>query len=77
MDETDPALHPYSLQVVPHFRIAGSFQWTIRKHGKVLQRSDRPHPSEDKARRDGLAVIERLLQGDEGFVTGSGSRTRH
>ena len=38
------------------------FQWSIRKHGKLHQRSDRKHPTEAKARSHGEAEIERLIR---------------
>jgi hypothetical protein len=67
-DNTDNT-HPYSLEVQPIPGSEGQFQWTIRKHGKMLQRSDRNHPSEAKARAHGREVIEKLLHGgdDRGF----------
>ena len=55
--------YPYSLEVFPTERPAGHFQWTIRKRGKLLQRSDRAQPSEDKAREKGQAELERLVFG--------------
>ena len=57
-DRTDT--HPYTLEVglSPSGK---SFQWAIRKHGKVFQRSDRQTPTEAKAKEDGMATIERLL----------------
>lgn len=54
---------PYSLEVVPHPHSAGSWQCTIRHHGKVFQRSDCKHPSEVKARQDGQETIEKLKHG--------------
>ena len=65
-DNTDD-LHPYSLEVQPHPRKQGEWQFTIRLHDKLLQRSDRRFDSEAKARRDGLEVIERRKHGaDDG-----------
>ena len=55
--------HPYSLEVSPCAKPTGHFQWAIRKHGKLLQRSDRPQPTEDKARANGQAELERLFSG--------------
>jgi hypothetical protein len=54
---------PYTLDVSPCVKPAGHFQWTIRERGKLIQRSDRPHPSEDKARANGQAELDRLLLG--------------
>ncbi|WP_336492291.1 hypothetical protein [Methylobacterium nigriterrae] len=56
-------LHPYSLDVQPIPSKPGRWQWAIRKHGRMLQRSDRSHPSETEATRDGLKTVERLLAG--------------
>ncbi len=51
--------HPYTLDVseLPD----GRFQWAIRERGKLLQRADRPQPSERAARENGLKAIEGLL----------------
>jgi len=56
--------YPYSLEVSPCEKPAGHFQWAIRQHGKLIQRSDRPHPTEDKARAKGQAELERLYFGN-------------
>lgn len=58
---TETTTYPYTLDVMPCEKPAGHFQWTLRRHGKLIQRSDRPHQSEKKARENGLAEIERLL----------------
>ncbi|KAB1071546.1 hypothetical protein F6X51_19525 [Methylobacterium planeticum] len=63
MTETDPRLHPYSLEILLPKADGGSYQWAIRKNGKLAQRSDRSLHSEDKARENGLAQIEKLLSG--------------
>lgn len=55
--ETDT--YPYTLEVIPSPRLAGHFDWAIRKHGKLVQRSDRSQTSEAAARKSGLAEIER------------------
>jgi hypothetical protein len=34
----------------------------IRKHGKLLERSDRLHPSERAARENGEAALDRLIR---------------
>jgi hypothetical protein len=54
----------YSLEVTPCAKPAGHFQWAIRERGKLLQRSDRPQPTEDKARSKGQAELERLYFGN-------------
>ncbi|WP_375456712.1 hypothetical protein [uncultured Methylobacterium sp.] len=62
MTETQTDTYPFSLDVRPVGDAAGPFQWTIRKHGKLHQRSDRKHPTEAKARSHGEAEIERLIR---------------
>jgi hypothetical protein len=51
---------PYALDVLPCDTPAGHFRWTIRKHGKLLQRSDRSHFSEQAALKNGRAELERV-----------------
>lgn len=66
---TEPAIstYPYTLEVEPNPRAKESWQWAIRKHGKLIQRSDRALVSEAKARAQGSETIEKLLHGgDEG-----------
>lgn len=63
MSDTDTTTYPYTLNVQPLEKPAGYYQWSIRRNGKLHQRSDRTHPSEAKAREHGLAEIERLLSG--------------
>lgn len=53
--------HPYALDVGPARDSVTFFQWTIRKHGRVFQRSDRTYPSEAEALKRGTQTIERLL----------------
>ena len=55
--------HPYTLEILPPKAEGGSFQWAIRKHGKLAQRSDRSLHSEGKAHENGMAQIEKLLSG--------------
>ena len=50
--------HPYVLGVQPASK-PGTFQWAIRKHGKLAQRSDKTFRSEDDARKDGEKAVER------------------
>jgi hypothetical protein len=50
--------HPYALDVQPGPK-AGTFQWALRKSGKLLERSDRAFESEEKARKDGEKAVER------------------
>jgi hypothetical protein len=61
MTDSMPNMHPYELEVAPHLNSATRWHWTIRRSGKIYQRADRRHPSEAKAREDGLMVIEKLL----------------
>lgn len=63
MSTDRPDTHPYSLEVTPPAQPGGSYQWAIRRSGKLLQRSDRRHASEAKAREHGEAELERLLRG--------------
>ena len=51
--------YPYTLEVSPSERTPGAFEWTIRRHGKLIQRSDRLQRSEEAARRDGEKALER------------------
>lgn len=53
------SMHPYSLDVKASDRTAGAFEWSIRRNGKLIQRSDRIQRSEDSARKDGEKAIER------------------
>ena len=57
--------HPYTLEVMPSKTKPGQFEWTIRLNGKLLQRSDRMHGSEEAARKSGMAEVERKLQGGD------------
>lgn len=55
--------HPYTLEILPPKADGGSYQWAIRKHGKLAQRSDRSLHSEAKAREHGMAQVDKLLAG--------------
>ena len=57
-----PDTRPYSLEIRPPAAPGGSFKWTIRKDGKLFQRSDRHHPTEEKARAHAEGEIEKLLR---------------
>jgi hypothetical protein len=60
--------HPYTLEIQPGLS-AGTFQWIIRRSGKLIQRSDRVQRTESSARTDGEKAIERLFsdaQSDRG-----------
>ena len=60
----DTVTDPYTLTISPSERLAGHFDWTIRRDGKLVERSDRPHPSERSARESGQASLERQLRDD-------------
>jgi len=62
---TDPnPTYPFTLEVLPCEKPAGHFAWVIRKHGKLLERSDRPHHSERSARERGEAALDRQIRGE-------------
>jgi hypothetical protein len=52
----------YTVDVLPAHR-PGHYQWAIRRQGKLVQRADRFHTSEEAARRHGLEEIERKIHG--------------
>ncbi|ACA16038.1 conserved hypothetical protein [Methylobacterium sp. 4-46] len=56
---TNNSLHPFAIEVSPLTTPKGHFGWAIRKHGKLLERSDRPHETEAKAHARALAALER------------------
>ena len=62
----DNETHPYRLEVQPSERKPGVFEWTIRKNGKLAQRSDRFYRSEEDARKDGLKAVERQFADAQG-----------
>jgi hypothetical protein len=72
-------MYPYTLTISPSERLAGHFDWAIRRHGKLVERSDRRYPSEQSAREQGQAALERQLRGDReparGFQPRRQSRT--
>ena len=51
--------HPYTFDIVPSPTKADHFLWVIRKHGKLLERSDRLYRSEAEARKSAEKAIER------------------
>ena len=65
MNDTHSDTFPFSLEVHPVGESGALYQWSIRKHGKLHQRSDRKHPTEAKARSHGEAEIERLVRTGE------------
>jgi hypothetical protein len=58
---TDNQTHPYALEISESVRRPGSFEWTIRKHGKLIERSDRFSRSVDDAAKSGSKAVERLF----------------
>ncbi|WP_082494656.1 hypothetical protein [Methylobacterium sp. Leaf108] len=67
MTEQKTSTYPYTLEVERNPRSESAWQWAIRKHGKLIQRSDRALASQAKAQAQGQETIEKLLQGgDEG-----------
>jgi hypothetical protein len=58
----DNATYPYTLTILPCDRLAGHFEWDIRNHGKLVQRSDWPHRSERSARENGQTALERQFR---------------
>ncbi|GJD47433.1 hypothetical protein OPKNFCMD_0141 [Methylobacterium crusticola] len=59
---TENSTHPYTIEIAPLERPAGHFQWSIRKNGKLIERSDRPHLTAEKARESALAAVERAFR---------------
>ena len=55
--------HPYTLELSPSPRGDGSVGWAIRKHGKMLERSDRMYRTEREALKSGNEAVERTLSG--------------
>lgn len=65
MSEQKTGTYPYTLEVEANPRAPGTYQWIIRKHGAMVQRSDRAQPSAAKARAQAEATIEKLLHGGD------------
>lgn len=57
----DSTSTPYTIEISPITKPAGQFQWAIRRNGKLVERSDRPHPTEAKAEASALAAVERSM----------------
>jgi hypothetical protein len=62
--DTDNGTYPYTLEALPCDKPAGHFRWAIRKHGKLVERSERPYPSEQSAREKGQSALERQFRSD-------------
>lgn len=54
--------HPYSIEVSPLTKPEGHFQWAIRRSGKLIERSDRPHRSEAEAFESAMEAVERAMK---------------
>ena len=63
----DKVPHPYTIDVSPLAKPEGHFQWTIRKSGKLNERSDRPHRSEAKAYESAMEAVERAMKPSSDF----------
>ena len=55
--------HPYSLELSPSPKGDGLVGWAIRKHGKMLERSDRMYRTQQEALKNGQEAVERALSG--------------
>lgn len=55
--------HPYTLELSPSPKGDGSVGWAIRKHGKMLERSDRMYRTQQDALKSGQEAVERALSG--------------
>ena len=60
----DHGTHPYTLEALPCDTPAGHFRWVIRKHGKLIERSERLYPSGQSAREEGQAALERQFRSE-------------
>lgn len=65
MSDNETNIHPYTLEVLPPKDEGANYNWAIRKHGKLAQRSDRSYPTEAKAHAAGMATVEKLLSGSD------------
>ena len=52
--------YPYTLDIQPCDSPVGHFRWIIRERGKLLQRSDRTHHSEEAALKSGRSELARV-----------------
>ena len=75
MSDDNPT-YPYTLTISPDDRLAGHFDWVIRRHGTLVERSDRLYSSERSAREQGQAALERQLRDDREPARGFQSQGR-
>jgi hypothetical protein len=52
---------------LPLTKPEGHFQWAIRRSGKLIERSDRPHHSEAKALENAMEAVERAMKPSSDF----------
>nr|WP_091982156.1 hypothetical protein [Methylobacterium sp. 13MFTsu3.1M2] len=50
--------HPYSVTIEPLKKPEGHFGWSLRRSGKLIERSDRAFTTEFKAFENALRAIE-------------------
>ena len=65
MSQSETNIHPYTPEVIPPKEEGGTYNWAIRKHGKLSHRSDRSYPTAAKAHAAGMAAAEKLLSGSD------------
>ena len=65
MSQSETNIHPYTMEVIPPKEEGGAYNWAIRRHGKLAQRSDRSYPTAEKAQAAGMATVEKLLSGSD------------
>lgn len=58
---------PFSIEVSPLTKPEGHFQWAIRRSGKLIERSDRPHRSEARAFESAVEAVERAMKPSSDF----------
>lgn len=58
---SDDVPQPFSVEIHKLDKPAGSFGWMLRKDGKLMERSDRPHTSQDRARESVMKALNGYL----------------
>jgi hypothetical protein len=53
--------YPYTIETQPCGKLAGHFWWTIRVHGKLLERSERAIAPIEEAKMRGMKALERMI----------------
>ncbi len=59
----DNPTHPYTLEITHSPKGDGTLGWAIRKHGKLLERSDRVFRAEQDAMKNAQEALERVFNG--------------